>query len=93
MLHFHFKKTGICELVFRTKFCLVLFLISCFAKLNPLENFFAQLCSLLPSVVRTPHCYVEAKDVIRITAQPKVNFCKELVKSDSGALVWKIVKR
>ena len=91
MLHFHFKKTGICELVFRTRFCLVLYLISCFVKLKPLEN--AQLCSVLPSVARIPHCYGEAKGVIRITAQPKVNVCNQVVKSDSGALAWKIVKR
>jgi len=45
-----------------------------FTKLKLLDKVFAQLCSVLPSAVMIPHCYVEAPDVIRITAQPNVNF-------------------
>ena len=93
MLHFNLKKVRLCELVFRTKSCLVLSLLSCFTKLKPLENVFAQLLSVLPSVVRFPNCYVETKDVNRITAQPKENFCNHIFMSSSRILVWKTSQR
>jgi hypothetical protein len=44
-----------------------------------LDNVLAQLCSLLPSVVRIPHCYGEGKDVIMITAQHVVNCYNQIV--------------
>ena len=77
----------------QNKICQLLSLLIFSTKLKPLENVFAQFRSVLPSVVRIPHCYVEAKVLIRFAVLPKVNFNNHIVKSISRALVQKIAKQ
>jgi len=63
-------------------FCLVLFIPEIqFVSRNyqTFDNVVAQLYSVLPSFVRIPHPYGETKDLIRITAQPLVDFRNQIV--------------